>query len=119
MKMNEDQRTLPTNGNPTSEQAIAATTPPGPKQDSYFRVLGYDRSVYFFLHHISDWVVAIDLNKNPSLEGLELKLLSLAPLEFWEAKYPSRPGATTWELAADSLFRQCEMAGVYDSEETQ
>ena len=90
------------------------STPPNSEQELYFTARGYDHSVYFFLQHCTGQIVRIDLHEAPSMESIELMLISLAPLEFWQAKYPHWQGLTTWELAACSLFRQCEAAGVYD-----
>lgn len=77
--------------------------------DAPFQVLGYNQGSYYYLPRGSRQVV--DLR---SEQHTKLKLMSLAPLQYWEAAYASNTGVK-WDLAANALMRQAELVGVYDT----
>jgi putative DNA primase/helicase len=74
-----------------------------------YRALGYDHGRYFYLAGRAAQV--IDLT---SSGHTKLNLLSIAPLSFWQERYQE-----DWDMAANALMRQCESAGVYDSEKVR
>jgi len=90
---------------------------PIPRTQEPVSALGYVNWEYRFLQNASGRIFVIDLhdlNRNLSMEALELRLLGLAPLEYWQKKFPPRNGGTTWELAVDWLLRQGEKVGVFN-----
>lgn len=70
-----------------------------------FRCLGHDRGVYFYLPKRGGRVIELR-----SAAHKQQQLLSLAPLNYWEQAYN-----VNWLMATNSLMRQCEAAGIYDS----
>ena len=75
-----------------------------------FQILGHDRSTYFFLAGGGGQVVELKA-KDLSSPGC---LLQVAPLEYWEANFPSNKEGFRAAAAANYLMRQCELAGIYD-----
>lgn len=74
-----------------------------------FQILGYNHGSYFYLPTGSLQVVELRAEHHT-----KLKLLSLAPLYYWERKYMGREGVR-WDMAANALIRLSEAAGVYDT----
>jgi putative DNA primase/helicase len=76
---------------------------------SYFTVLGYDRGTYFvFLHETRQ----ID-HFTPG-EISEARLLSMAPLEWWEEHFPGSNGMSR-KLVLNWFFRLAHGRGIYDA----
>jgi putative DNA primase/helicase len=76
---------------------------------AYFTVLGYDRGTYFvFLHETRQ----ID-HFSPG-EISEARLLSMAPLEWWEDNFPGNNGMSR-KLVLNWFFRLAHCRGIYDS----
>jgi len=73
-----------------------------------FRALGYDAQAFYFLPHATLQVHAIPLGAMTS----KSYLLALAPLEWYEAEFPTKGGAD-WTLAGNQLMRWCEIAGYF------
>ena len=81
----------------------------GEIDEDCFQVLGYNLGSYFYLPRGSRQVVELRGEQHT-----KLKLLTLAPMAYWERAFPGRSGPS-WDLAANSLIRGCERAGVYDT----
>ena len=73
-----------------------------------FQCLGYDRGCYFYLSSKTKQVVEL----KPESHGGK-SLLQLAPLSWWERKFPGKNSAN-WEAAADALIMKCNEAGVFN-----
>lgn len=73
-----------------------------------FQVLGHADGMYYFLGVESRTVVGFapeQLTKN--------RLMSLAPLQFWERHYGSRDGIK-WDLAVNAVLAKCHTVQCYD-----
>ena len=73
-----------------------------------FQVLGHADGLYYFLGVDSRTVVSFapeQLTKN--------RLMSLAPLQFWERQYGGRDGIK-WDLAVNAVLHKCHSVQVYD-----
>lgn len=73
-----------------------------------FQVLGHSEGTYYFLGVDSRTVVGFapeQLTKN--------RLMSLAPLQFWERRFGNRDGIA-WDLAVNAVLHKCHMVRVYD-----
>jgi len=76
---------------------------------SYFTSLGFDADAYFYQPHGTGQVTRLSRPAHTSTN-----LVSLAPLEFWEAWAPNGKGAVDWVRAASMLFQLGADQGVYD-----
>jgi len=79
-----------------------------------FRILGWDRETGYYLPDGFTQVVALGATSHS-----KLNLMALAPMTYWRANFPSekRSGDNVdWTLAAESLMRRAQAAGVYDPE---
>lgn len=93
--------------------------PPPPDYDvgeveQPFRILGYNRSTAYYMPDGFRQVVALK-----SSDHTKLRLLELAPLAWWQAMFPSekRSGEKIdWALAAESLIRRAQRAGIWDED---
>ena len=86
----------------------------------FYAALGHDgRGAYYFRNAATQEIVQLSPR---SMRHLKLVLISLAPLQYWEAAYPTdarwRP-RTDWLTAYDALLRQAEKAGSYPREASQ
>lgn len=72
-----------------------------------FQCLGYDHGTYFYLCKGTRQVLPIKVSDHKG------HLIGLAPLNYWERKYPGRNGPE-WMLAINNLLRECESKGVYN-----
>lgn len=75
-----------------------------------YRALGYDHGKYFYLAGRAMQVIELS-----SSSHTKLNLLGIAPLHFWQQNYPAK-AEVAWDMAANALMRQCENAGVYDTD---
>lgn len=86
-----------------------------PQRDEPFRILGYNRSTCYYLPDGFRQVVAL-----PTRDHSKLRLLELAPLSFWKSHFiddSKRSGdRTDWHLAAESLIRRAQRAGIWDDD---
>lgn len=86
-----------------------------PARDEPFRILGYNRSTCYYLPDGFRQVVAL-----PTRDHSKLRLLELAPLSFWKSHYiddSKKSGdRTDWHLAAESLIRRAQRAGIWDDD---
>lgn len=84
-------------------------------RDEPFRILGYNRSTCYYLPDGFRQVVAL-----PTRDHSKLRLLELAPLSFWKSHFiddAKRSGdRTDWHLAAESLIRRAQRAGIWDED---
>ena len=74
-----------------------------------FRPLGYDHEHYYFLPARTQQIATLAA---PSLKT-DANLMRLAPLEYWEAHYPTKKGVA-WQEAMADLMEHCHAAGPYD-----
>jgi len=72
-----------------------------------FRCLGYNHGVYYYFPEGSKQVAAISGGNHT-----KSNLLTLAPLDYWQALY-SYNDRISWDRAASDVMRQCEACGVY------
>ena len=70
-----------------------------------FRILGFDRDVIYYLPRGRGQLVALS-----NAAHTENNLLALAPLSYWERRYPSK-GGVNWTEAKDESFRAIENRG--------
>ncbi|ABA89063.1 hypothetical protein Pcar_1822 [Syntrophotalea carbinolica DSM 2380] len=75
-----------------------------------FQVLGYDHGRYFYLPRGTRQVVELTAagHNKPNLTGL-------APLQWWERKFPNKKTGVHWDTAINACLRACERKGVYDA----
>ncbi len=85
-------------------------------EEEPYRALGYDHGRYYYLAGRAAQVIELS-----SSSHTKLQLLSIAPRAYWARRYVSgkESDGAQWEMAADALMRQCERAGVYDSEKVR
>jgi putative DNA primase/helicase len=79
-----------------------------------FRILGYNRSCCYYMPDGFRQVVALKTSDHH-----KLRLMELAPLSWWQSNFPSdkRSGdLTDWTLAAESLIRRSQRAGIWDED---
>ncbi len=74
-----------------------------------FQFLGYDRGVYYYLSHKTKQVIEL---KPESHQGKSL--LQLAPLSWWERKFPGTKTAVNWESCADFLLSENIKTGIFN-----
>lgn len=79
----------------------------GAPQPDPFRVLGYNRGTYYYLPTQSGQVVELSAGGHT-----KLNLLQIAPLWYWESRYPKK-GSVEWDMAANALINMCHAAGVF------
>lgn len=74
--------------------------------------LGYDRGVYYYLAATTHQVTALSASQHN-----KAGLMSLAGLtRFWERTWFFARNGVSWDTAADSLMRACEVQGVFSQE---
>lgn len=81
----------------------------GHDDEEPFRPLGYDHGVFYYLAGASAQVVDLTASQHT-----KLNLITLAPLVYWQNRFPAK-GGVEWDMAANALMRRCEAAGVYDA----
>ncbi len=83
--------------------------PPLPASNAHFTCLGYDDSGNrYYQPHSSGQVVRL-----PCASHSGTNLVSIAPLPYWEALFPSKMGVS-WTAAASALFEQQCRVGMFD-----
>lgn len=100
---------------PTSTPATPTTDEPSTEPADTglpFKALGYNGNAYYYLPRGTEQVCEIRRGSHTS----PAELMSLAPIEFWEAHYGKDKGGVDWQWAASDLMRKCERAGIYSSE---
>lgn len=93
---------------PPSDEPDPPAQSPG--NDAPFQLLGYDEGHYYYLPHKTHQVTAISAGSHTSAAHL----LTLAPLEFWEYRWPASRASVDWVAAANSLIRWQESVGTFD-----
>lgn len=78
--------------------------------DSFFRCLGVRSDSHYFYNKNTSQIVEF----RPSYYDSK-HLISLAPLSWWQTKYPARKDGVDWLLATDDLCRIQEKIGVFDN----
>lgn len=81
---------------------------PLPKQGEAFTCLGFDNDAYFYQPNSTGQVIRLGRASHTGTN-----LCAIAPIEYWQAFYPSRTG-TDWTSAASSLFELQSRIGIYD-----
>lgn len=79
-----------------------------------FRILGWDRGTAFYLPDGFRQVVALRATEHKALN-----LMQIAPLSYWQSTFPSEKRSgdkVDWPLAAESLIRRAQRAGLWDSD---
>lgn len=74
-----------------------------------FQILGYDHGSYYYLPNGTRQVVELTASGHTGQN-----LTALAPLQWWEKKFPGKQGVN-WNTATNAMLRSCERRGVYDS----
>lgn len=91
------------------EQAPLAKPPVDYNINPPFRFLGCNSGIYYYLPKEDLQITPLSAEAHsPS------NLISLAPLSWWEAKFPTRGGAD-WNTAKDFMFRNSKKRGIFDS----
>lgn len=89
-------------GQPVEEVAAANDNNP-------FYPLGYDRGQYFYL--VTGTQQLCNLS---AAQHSKAHMMQLAPLSYWATEYPAKGASpVAWDMAADTLMRQCEARGVF------
>ena len=81
---------------------------PLPKQGEAFTCLGFDNDAYFYQPGSTGQVIRLGRASHTSTN-----LCAIAPLQYWQALYPTKTG-TDWTSAASSLFELQAQIGIYD-----
>ncbi|MEO5368503.1 MAG: CHC2 zinc finger domain-containing protein [Magnetococcus sp. DMHC-1] len=83
-------------------------TPCGP---SPFKILGYNKGIFYFLSERSGQVLEFTASSLSS----KSHLFELAPLQYWEREYHSKNGFTghAVDMAVNNLVHSCYQAGVF------
>lgn len=77
-----------------------------------FSLLGYDsEGVYYYQPHVTGQVVPLGRGSHTSTN-----LVALAPLMFWEGRYPGERSGVDWLAAASELFTRQQKVGIFDPE---
>lgn len=95
---------------PPDAPANTPTAVFGHDPGEFFRILGYDHEVYYFLSAESKQVI-VRTKGDFSDSGL----LELAPLEWWEMEFPGAKGGIDKPMAANWIIRSCRHIGIYDN----
>ena len=72
-----------------------------------FRILGYNKTSYFYLPNGAQQIVELSPN-----EHRELQLLHIAPAYFWESAFPQKEGAN-WKAAANAMIQTAQQVGLF------
>jgi putative DNA primase/helicase len=78
-----------------------------------FRALGYNSGTYYYLASGTQQITALS-----AAQHSKSNLVQLERLSYWELNFESskkREGGVDWDDAMDSLMRECESRGVFDS----
>jgi putative DNA primase/helicase len=92
---------------PDPPTATAAPEPVDIPTTAPFVCLGFNEGVYYYQPGSTGQVISLSRSSHTGTN-----LLSLAPLPYWEALYPSKTGAN-WLAAASSLFVAQAAAGIF------
>ena len=83
-----------------------------PLDTAPFQCLGYDRDVYYYLPKATGQITSLTIFQHKAL-----RLLRLAPLEWWRDAFPKGGKDVNWLKAIDAMYRASEKAGIYVAEE--
>lgn len=92
---------------PEPEPEPEAPPPPPIPSSAPFICLGFDGNNYYYQPNSTGQVIRITGSGHSSTN-----LMRLAPIEYWEACYPSKTGVN-WNAAISSLFATQSRTGVY------
>ena len=95
---------------PDPPTATAAPQPVDIPTTAPFVCLGFNEGVYYYQPDSTGQVISLSRSSHTGTN-----LLSLAPLPYWEALYPSKTGAN-WLAAASSLFVAQAAAGIFSAD---
>jgi len=79
--------------------------------DTYFKCLGFYGMKYFFYHKPTGQVVGF-----AAREMGKSNMITLAPLDWWESKWPKGKHGADWDLILDIHLRIQEKVGIFDTE---
>ena len=92
---------------------------PDPQTDEYreewtkdppFRCLGVHKGVYYYIPSSFGEIVEIIAGQHAG----KMQLCQLAPMGWWEQEFPGARGrGVTWDIAGETLMRECHQIGVY------
>ena len=99
----------------TAEPEPAPAPAPAPEpvdipSTAPFVCLGFNEGVYYYQPDSTGQVISLSRSSHTGTN-----LVSLAPLPYWEALYPSKSGAN-WLAAASSLFERQAAAGIFSAD---
>ncbi len=95
---------------PSPEPASPSLDPVEIPTTAPFVCLGFNEGVYYYQPDSTGQVISLSRSSHTGTN-----LLSLAPLPYWEALYPSRTGVN-WMAVASSLFVTQAAAGIFSAD---
>ena len=95
---------------PEPEPAPPAPPPADLPSSAPFVCLGFNEGIYYYQPDSTGQVISLSRSSHTGTN-----LLSIAPLPYWEALYPSKTGAN-WLAAASSLFEAQAKAGIFSAD---
>ena len=102
-----DDSPLPDPADYGAEERSSATHGDGVFATAPFRVLGYNRDVFYYYPYNSAQIIEL-----PTSRHRKESLLRLCGLSWWERHFMAQRGVD-WTMAADALFRTAEAKGVF------
>lgn len=79
-----------------------------PERKTGYIPLGFNGANYFFYHIPSKDIVQAS-------SFTDTQLFSIAPMEYWEAAYPTKKGGINIAKAKNDLIQKCKMIGPFDA----
>lgn len=81
-----------------------------PEKNGHFSILGYNRGTYYIFQHGKRQIAEITKG-----DMSEIGLIELAPLNWWEIKFPGERSKIDTKAAAEFIIRTAERRGIYDT----
>ncbi len=78
------------------------------------RPLGFDKGNYFYYSTVTQQIVVLKPGQHRSHD-----LFQLAPVQFWEARYPGGRNGIAWEAAASDLMQRCHAQKIFDADKVR
>jgi len=95
---------------PTTEAEEAEEEKPVWIQQDRFRVLGYNRELYYYMSQEKGQITPLTMSQHD-----KKYLMTLAPLSWWETHFSARKGVD-WIAVVDALYRVAHRKGVFSPE---
>lgn len=83
--------------------------PGSPDRNGHFAILGYDHGTYYIFVHGQG-----QIREFTKGDFSESGLIEMAPLNWWEAHFPTDKGGIDKKAAANFIVRTAERRGIYD-----